>query len=648
MRKLLTIFTLLSLIPLFAFAENDDIYPVQDVPGDPIIITAELFPMYESQIPFGVDVFDVADITAFRVDGIEDVVGRSGEVYIRDYGGMGSLTSAAIRGAKSNQSLVMIDGQPINDIQGGSPDLNYVHLGDIERVEVYSGAASAVYGANAAGGVVNVITRDSADDYGAKLDASYGTGNTQKYVLSGEVPVGPVNFFVSGEYNKSDGFSSSSYGNGEELRSNTDYDGKTFAGKIACRPSSNHLLTFRGQYTIGELGVPGPVSFEDITARQDDTGVFINGGYRANLISDLYWLDLTGYYNDTERHFISSGSFPSDDTHKGKLYGTRVANFLQALEWNRIGVGFEYDNSSVDSTALGEYDTTNYGVFVQDDVTWNRLNVAVGIRYDKNNNYDSQISPRVGASYEIIEGLSVRGAYGQGYRAPSLEELFWPSSGYVYIYQGNPDLKPEKVATYEAGVAYYFRDYLSKVGVNYFRSQYDDLIVNVTDYDTFTTMPENIEKALISGISLESDIRPLRFFGDIEHDLAIAGNFTYYLNRDNTTDGASDPLLDYRPEITGYGEVTYTRNITADLAVKPAVNVNYVSGRQYSYYNPDTFQTEKRNLDAYSLVGAKVGFRAWWFEPYFAVDNALNTDYQSVYDYPMPGRTIYGGVTIEY
>lgn len=645
MRKTLLSAVLSLTIPISVLAVDETVYPIQDIPGDPIVITAELFPVYESQLPFGVDVFDVDDISAFHIEGIEDILSRSGDVFVRDYGGMGSLSTAAIRGSKSNQSLVMIDGQPINDVQGGNPDLNYIHLGDIERVEVYSGAASAIYGANAAGGVVNVITRDNAESFGAKFDASYGTGNMQKYVLSGTAPVGPVNIFVSGEYNKSDGFSSPSYGDGEELRPNTDYDGKTIAAKIAYRPLGNHLVTFRGQYTTGDLGTPGSLLYEDITARQEDTGIFVNGGYRANLVNDIYWLDFTGYYNDTERHFSSSGAYPVDDTHKGKLYGSRIANFVQVLPWNRIGVGFEYGNGTVDSTALGEHDSMNYGVFVQDDVTWEGLNVAVGVRYDKNDNYDYQISPRVGASYEIIDGLSVRGAYGQGYRAPSLEELYWPSSIY---YQGNPDLTPEKVATYEGGINYFFREYLSKVGISYFRSEYDDLIINVTDPNTYVTSPENLEKALISGIEFEADTKPLRFFDETRHDLGVAANFCYYLNRDNTTIDATDPLLDYRPEMTAYGEVTYVHSINDNMAVKPAVNINYVSERQYSYYNPDTYQTEKRDLDAYSVVGAKIGFRAWWFEPYFAIDNALDTDYQSVYDYPMPGRTLYGGVTIEY
>lgn len=647
MRKLIltiSVFIVAS-ISIFAAEETETVYPIQDMPGDPIVITAELFPFYESQLPFGVDVFDVKDIAVFHINGIEDIIGRSGDTYIREYGGMGSLSSTAIRGAKSNQSLVMIDGQPINDVQGGAPDLNYIHLGDIERVEIYSGAASAIYGANAAGGVVNVITRDTADDFGAKLDACYGTGSTQEYVISGKAPLGPVDIFVSGEYKRSDGYSSPSYGDGETVRPNTDYDGKTFAGKIAYRPMGNHVLTLRGQYTTGDLGSPGPLSYEDITARQEDTGIFLNVGYRANTIQDMLWTDFTGYYDDTERHFVSTGAYPSDDTHKGKLYGGRLANFVQALSWNRIGIGLEYSKGSVDSTAIGIHDSINYAVFVQDDISWEGLNVAVGARYDKNDNYESQISPRFGASYEIIDGLSVRGAFGQGYRAPSMDELFWPSSAY---YQGNPDLIPEKVTTYEGGVNYYFREYLSKIGLSYFRSDYSDLIVTVTDPDTYIASPHNLDKALISGIEIEADTKLLRFFEVTDHDLGVAANFCYYLDRDNTTEGAADELLDYHPEMTAYGEITYVHNINEDLSVKPAINVNYVSERQYDYYNPDTFQAEKRNLDAYSLVGAKIGFNAWWFEPYFAVDNVLDKDYQSVYDYPMPGRTIYGGLVIEY
>jgi outer membrane cobalamin receptor len=163
------------LVAAAACADDVAAEEVEVFPGDPIVITAIGEPARESEVPFGIRAITAEDLKLLAADNLAEGLVRAEGIYVRGYGGAGAIKTVAVRGAFENQTLVMVDGQPVNNHQGGDVDFNAVALEDVERVEVMAGASSALYGANATAGVVNVITRGVPEEPRLSLRGGYGT-----------------------------------------------------------------------------------------------------------------------------------------------------------------------------------------------------------------------------------------------------------------------------------------------------------------------------------------------------------------------------------------------------------------------------------------------------------------------------------------
>lgn len=617
-------------------AGSEEIDEIEVMPGEPIVITVVGVPMPESEVPFGVDVITGAEMSLLEPDDLGDAVVGVPGVRVREWGGLGAVSSIAVRGGKGNETLVLIDGQPINNPQGGDVNLSSIPLGDIERVEILSGASSALYGADAAAGVVNVVTGGPADEPEFRFNNSYGTYNTVKAEVRGGAPLGPVWAAFGGDYKMSDGY---------RRNGNDDYEGRTFFAGSAYKFLSAHEVSGRVQFYKGEVGSPGPLSFEDTTARLRDDDTYFNVRYAGSLADGLYALDAAFYYNEIDRRY-ESALWDIDDRHENRFYGTSVRNYLRPVKWNRVCVGAEFGRAKTDSTSVGRVQEYNYAFIVQDEIDVLGLNVIAGLRYDRNEHYGTEVSPRFGGRYRFTDWFSARGAVGRGFRAPTFDELYWPDTGF---YAGNPNLKPEENWSYEGGAELAYPGMGTSLEFTYFRSDYTDLIVNVTDADDpYLIKPENVAEALISGIELSGGASPLALFGIKTPYLGVSASLTHLLEAREKTEGEEAEDLDYRPGTSVFLECSYVQPLGSAFSIINEFNVRYVSKNQYSYVDPYTYETEKRFLKPYTLVGTRIAARIYGVEPYLAVKNLGDVKYQTVYDYPMPGRTLTGGVTFSY
>lgn len=632
--KKFTVFTVTALtVMVSAVAAEDESELPEVMPGEPIVITVVGVPTPESEVPFGVDVITDAEMALLEPDDLGDAVVGTPGVQIREWGGMGAVSSIAVRGGKGNETLVLIDGQPINNPQGGDVDVSSIPLADTERVEILSGASSALYGADAAAGVVNVITSEPSGSPEFRFKSSYGTYDTLKSELRGGAPLGPVWAAFGGEYKKSNGF-----------RRNDDYEGRTFFAGSTYEFSKAQKISGRAQFYKGEVGSPGPSGFEDATARLKDDDLYSNVRYAGSFADGLYTPDAAFYYNVIDRRYEST-LWGINDRHENRFYGVTTRNYFRPVAWNRICTGAEFGHAGTDSTSVGRETENNYAFILQDEIDARGLNVVTGLRYDRNGNYGSQVNPRLGARYQFTDWFNARGAFGRGFRAPTFDELFWPDTGF---YSGNPDLKPEENWSYEGGFELAYPGKGMSVELTYFRSDYSNLIVNVTDEDTYVLRPENVAEAVISGIELGGEAAPLALFGVRAPLVNVSGSLTYLLQTRGETEGEEPENLDYRPKTTFFLECSYVQPFGRAFSIVPAINLEYVSKNQYTFYDPDTYEAEKRFLRPYTLVGVRVAARVRGFEPFFAVKNVGDVDYKTVYDYPMPGRVFSAGVTISY
>lgn len=592
---------------------EEDIFP-----GDPIVITAVGEAALESEVPFGITAVTAEDLRLLAVDSLAEGLVRAEGVYVREYGGTGANATLSMRGGFANQTLVMVDGQPMNSHQGGDVDFNAITLGDVERVEVMAGPSSALYGANATAGVVNVITRGIPEEAGITFRGDYGSYNDTGAAAEVGVPFGRIGVTGGGDYRRSDGF-----------RENDDYEGEGGHLKLSYALTDEAVLSVRGQYQTSELGVPGSLSLPTPGARQEDEFTGANVGIDGTL-SEEWSTEGRIYLKNQKRHYFSLDPIaPADDTHRNNAVGGRGVVFRQITSWNRGALGGEYQRDATDSTALGKLDGTTWAVFGQEDLRFDELTTVFGVRYDSSGIYGEAVSPRLGVRYRFNDYVSARASGGRGFRAPTFDELFWPDTGFG---GGNPDLKPEYCWSYEFGPTLRWNRYF-KVDVIYFHSSYEDLISGWP--------PDNVARAYIRGGEVGAQAAPVPSLPGLQFNASA----TFLQTEDRET----REQLDYRPVHAEFAELRYRHGFGGGaFAVTPSVSTEIVGRQQYTAYPPYPETPYKDWLDAYALLNARLAFRAYYVEFYAAGKNLADKAYQTIYDYPMPGRTFSGGATAEF
>jgi outer membrane cobalamin receptor len=614
-KRLFVVFFAASVWACAAYAAEEDLAEIEVFPGDPIVITAIGEPARESEVPFGINAISAEELRLSAAENLADGLVRAEGMYVRGYGGAGSTRTLATRGGYSKQTLVMVDGQPINSHQGGDVDFNAITLEDVERVEIMAGPSSALYGANATAGVVNVITRGIPDEPRLSFRGDYGSFDDVGTEAAAALPLGPLGLDVGGNYRDYGGF-----------RGNDDYKGGGGHAKVSYAVGEGAVFSLRGQYQTSELGVPGSLSYPSPLARQEDDLATANLGVSGSL-AEAASANGQLYYKTQERHYVDP-DYMSDDTHENRALGGRGALFYQLLDWNRLAVGGEYERERTDSTVIGERAGTTWAAFAQEDLRFGELTTVLGARYDSSGIYGDAVSPRLGARYRFGEYVSARASAGRGFRAPTFDELFWPDTGFG---GGNPDLKPEYCWAYEAGPEFRFKNAL-KAELTYFYSDYEDLIGGWP--------PENVARASIQGLELGIEAAPVPALPG----LGTAASGTYLATEDKDT----GDKLDYRPEYTAFGEIRYRHRFGGAFAITPSVSAELVGRQQYTDYDPITFEPFKAWLGAYALFNARLAFDVYYAEVYVAGKNLADKEYQAVYDYPMPGRTFTGGFSVTF
>jgi vitamin B12 transporter len=614
MRAFLMTTLVLSTAAAFAAGGEEGVEPAEEdiFPGDPIIITAIGEAALESEVPFGITAVTADDLQLLAAGSLAEGLVRAEGVYVREYGGTGANATLSMRGGFANQTLVMVDGEPMNSHQGGDVDFNAIALGDVERVEVMAGPSSALYGANATAGVVNVITRGIPEEAGITFRGDYGSYNDAGTAAEVGVPFGRMGVTGGGDYRHSNGF-----------RENDDYEGKGGYVKLSYAPNEEATLSIRGRYHASALGVPGSLSLPSPLARQQDDFRGLNAGFDGPL-SEALSANGGLYFKRQERRYVDRNpQYPTDDTHKNDAGGGRAAFFYQLLKWNRLALGGEYEKNKTGSTTIGKRAGTTWAVFGQEDLRFDELTTVFGVRYDSSGIYGEAVSPRLGVRYRFNDYVSARASGGRGFRAPTFDELFWPDTGFG---GGNPDLKPEYCWSYEFGPTLRWNRYF-KVDVVYFHSSYEDLISGWP--------PENVARAYIRGGEVGVQAAPVPPMPGLQFDASA----TFLQTKDRDT----GEQLDYRPAHAEFAELRYRRDFGGGaFAVTPSVSTEIVGQQQYTTY-PD-----KDWLGAYALLNARLAFRAYYVEFYVAGKNLGDKTYQTIYDYPMPGRTFSAGFIADF
>ncbi|WP_255448509.1 TonB-dependent siderophore receptor [Telmatospirillum sp. J64-1] len=601
----------------------------------PVSVTANLVPTPWEAVGSAVTTLTGEELEKRQTRLVSDVLREVPGLAVNRTGPLGQLTQVRIRGAEGNHTLVLIDGIRVNDPSAGS-EFDFAHLlaAEVERVEVLRGPQSALYGSDAIGGVINIVTRRGQGRPTLRLSLEGGSFDT----LAGRASVsggGERYDFIAGAA----GLRTHGVSVADEKRGNPERDGYrngTGFATLNLRPSDIFELSLVGRYvdfhsdSDTEIGGVGAID-----ADQDIKGDQIYGRIqgRLSLLEDR-WEHILGLSHVRhQRDYREAGAVTS--SYEGKTYRIdyqsnvyfETLSFLDAAHVATFAVQHE-DNRAVSESQWSSFDRSidTTGFIGQYQVTLlDRLTLTGSLRHDRNEIFKDADTFRLTGAYAIPQtGTKLRASYGTGVKNPTLFELF----GYTNTYRGNPDLKPEKGTGWDAGIDQAFWNDRAVLDATYFNQTIEDLIQGTGQ--TSANLPG---RSKIWGTELGLTLRLLE-------NLTARGAYTYSSGEDAT--GAE---LVRRPSHIASLNLDYRF-----LEDRAKLNLGIVyNGKQKDWAFDALWNRRVVELDAYTLVNLAGSYAiSGNAEIHARVENLFDEHYQEVFSYGTPGRAGYVGINLAF
>lgn len=536
---------------------------------------------------------------------------------VRQRGIHGVQADIGIRGGTFDQTLVLINGIKMIDPQTGHHTMNIpINIHAIERIEILKGPASRIYGQNAFSGAINIITR-KPDSNRISFGVDYGTFGSDTLVdntlglsfVNNIVTEKSSHLFILNR-NTSDGY-----------KYNTDYKVENIFGQSQIEVAGQTLSLTLG-HSWREFGANGFYASPDFMDQYEEiTTTFASASYKM-LIDD--WVIVPRFtYRKNQDDYVFLRDDPS--FFQNMHISHNALGEINAHKQNKFGVlglGVEYNRMELESNNLGERERNLFsGIIEQRFQTLDgKLDVTPGLSYTAYSDFDNKLFPGLDIGYRFSDRLKGYINYGFTYRVPTYTDRFYADSANL----GNPDLQPEQAVTYEAGVKYK-ADGL-RAAASFFRREGTDLIDWVKEAASSQWTPINIGEITTQGAELELSYD----FGNSQLMDQVSLGYTF-INADQ-----SDV------------DVAFSRYALEHL------NHQLVAGLQYGYenfYHSAQFRyLDRENLDDYSIVDTKLGWKSSNIDINLSVTNLLNTDYKETNLVQMPGRWLMGGVryTLDY
>ncbi|MDR2810275.1 MAG: TonB-dependent receptor, partial [Tannerellaceae bacterium] len=536
--------------------------------------------------------------------------------------GFGVNTNSAgtvnIRGiGQGNKVLMLFDGQPQwAGVFGHSLPDTYV-ASDVERVEVIRGPGSLLYGSNAMGGVVNIITRQQQQEgRTTQVRLMYGSYNTQKYMINNGYKTGKFSSFISLNHDRTDG-----------QRDNSDFQIINGFANLGYQANEHYKLKGDVSLAFYENQNPGPVDnpmFDNtMDVLRGTTSVSLTNTYEKSSGA------IQAFYN-WGQHEINDGyrtggnprtfRFNSEDHNMGiLLYQT-----FRLVEGNSFTAGIDYKNwgghawNDTINGRIGEIVDRSVnevaGYVIAQQNLFDKLSLNAGLRFEHSEAYGNQWIPQAGITLRPFEGNTIKALYSKGYRSPNIRELYISYPPYSIA---NPNLKPESMQSYELSLGQRIGE-LFYAEITGFYLDAKNMITGVQG--TLT----NINTLHNKGIEIEASYHPTK-------NLFFTTNYSY-LNTNKQTEAA--------PKNKFFIEASYTISqltLTAD--------VESVSGLI-------TVGGSEEDKEAYTLLNAKasylLGSKEKGVNIFVKGENLTGTNYEILKGFPMPKTTLMGGIHVTF
>ena len=632
--------TLFILFPVSLFAQE------KEVILEKVVVTATRVETPMEEIASSVTVISSKEIERKQKTTVLEVLKGLPGLDVVQNGGVGGATSIFLRGANSEHTLVMIDGVEVNDpiSPGRSYDFAHLTVDNIERIEVIRGPQSTLYGSDAIGGVVNIITKKGEGKPKFFLSTEGGSFTTFREATGISGGNKWVNYSFALSRFDTEGISTASKKDGNYERDG--YENTSLSAKLGFKPMDNLGIDFILRYMDAktELDNFAGVGGDDPNYVQKSNQFLFKTQVGLSLFDQVWSQKLGLALNDHNRDIKNKkDSQHPFDYEKGRYDGQLLKfdwqHHLQLHKTNALMFGLEYEREEGKSKYYWESlwgpgqsifpkKTANIkGYYIQDEIKlWDRLFATLGIRIDDHSRFGSETTYRVAPAYLIKEtDTKIKGTFGTGFKAPTLYQLFAPATLWGPI--GNKDLKPEKSKGWDFGVEQNFFKNRVTLGATYFRNDFKDLI----QFD-WGQGYINIAKAKTEGVELFASAKPI-------DDLTLRINYTYTDTEDKTTGEA----LIRRPKNKIGFDINYhfLNNGNVNLGVI------YVGKRDDLDFSISPSRRVK--LDQYTLVNLAVSYDITKnFQLFGRVENLLDKEYEEVKGFGTPGLSFFGGMKLSF
>lgn len=568
-------------------------------------------------------------------------------------GGVGLQASAFVRGGESRFARILVDGMPVNQ-PGGSYDFGSMLPLELERVEVVRGAASSLYGTDALAGVVQIFTRRSTagETLGLRAEGEAGSFDWRRYQAG-----------LSGNHGRLDWNAGGLRLTTDNQEPNSAFAETAGAASLGVRLDDKSRLRFLVRAEDSTAGTPGPTAFgrPDLDASFDRNDLVLGAELRHTRERVAHELRF-GYARtdqlskdplDSGSYLPTSGDlvapFPVSDFPNPEGFQNRTARTSAAYQAEvQVGArhlltaGAEVEHETGEQGNLADEllrpSRTNAGAYVQDRVLiGSRVHLTAGGRVERNGSFGWAVVPRAALAVRLRDGAdatTLHASAGMGIKEPN----FFESYGISFYAQGNPDLKPEKSRTFDAGIEQRLFGGRARAGATFFHHEYRDQITyDVLDFTTFQGTYVNLAQTRARGLELTAEARPGAW-------LSFSGSYTY-LDGTIVKNGITfDPV---------YEE---TRALLRRPKHQGSLSVHLASGRLDGgatwvavgrRSDSDFLGLGLDSNEGYSRVDTRVRVRVTRkLEAFVVGENVFDERYQEVLGYPALGRAVRAGLRL--
>ena len=640
----LSFFCLLLAAPFKSSSESPDIFEL-----DEVVVTATRMEEQILNVPQHVTVITAEQIEQSGAGNLSDVLNIHTGVSTTNYGPEGSLKSVSIRGATAAQILILIDGLKAPGSHGGA-DLSLIPIDNIERIEIVRGGTSALYGADAVGGVINIITKKKGEnrfkirvENGSYLPqkALEGSGSSEReanpdfldLLSSQKVNINytrvfsNVNFNSSGSFLKADNdFIFLDLTNKKRKRENAQIIGGDFFSDLYISLPSG-FIDLTGSFLYHDRGIPGQSGSLTPDAEQQDLKLGGTLNYKTDrFFSDYLGLDIKSFYNFFRVDY-KDPKWSVDSRHETHSAGADIAQEMLFFDYFSLIYGGSFNFDMMNSTDLGNKERIYAGGFTEIPIyITSRFTLQPVLRYDYYSDFEDSLNFKLGGVYNLSNSKSFKLSISKSFRAPTFNDLYWPKDAFA---EGNPDLIPETGYSIDFGLSSLEEN--TRYDLFGFVRYIKDVILWQPGEDSIWR-PSNYGEGIYPGIEVQFDIDFLDYFTFIFNYTFL---YTFVLSGDfSLQDNKRLPGIPSHSLDTGikYNGKKHHFSLNAHYQ-----GLRYLKTENSSYM-PSYFIFD---LHYKRILTEHLSFL-------FSADNLFNESYESVSNYPMPGVFIRTGFEIAF